>query len=67
MAAAEAAFTTAEMNMHALVARFRRGQLSSGAVGSALIKSAESMMAEQGVIAPEMIADMLAPGSWLRR
>ncbi len=66
MAAAEAAFVTAEMNMHASVARFRRGQLSGGTAGSALIESAENAMREQGVVLPALIANMLAPGEWAK-
>lgn len=64
LAAAEAAFVTAEMNMHASVAQLRRGQVLSGQSGSTLIESAKSKMYIQRVLRPEAIANMLAPGRW---
>jgi hypothetical protein len=61
---AESGFATAEMALHGAVARRRRGELTGGEAGRALVASADAWMQGQGIRRPERMAAMLAPGRW---
>ena len=61
---AERAYTAADMEVHAAVARIRLGQLLGGSRGSELRAEGEARLAAQDVRAPLNVARMLAPGSW---
>jgi hypothetical protein len=60
--AAEGGFRTADMRLHAAVARRRRGELAGGAEGARLAGEADAVMAEQAIRNPARMAAMLAPG-----
>jgi hypothetical protein len=64
--AAENAFETAEMGLHAAVARRRRGELLGGEPGELLLRAADRWLADQGVRNPERYAAMILPGNWRR-
>ena len=59
---AEQELLTAEMRLYAAAARRRRGELSGGESGRALIASADEQMAAQDIVDPARIAAMLLPG-----
>jgi len=60
--AAADGFDAADMQLHAAVARRRRGQLLGGADGKSLLLDAESWMAEQLIDDPARLSAVLAPG-----
>jgi eukaryotic-like serine/threonine-protein kinase len=60
--AAEVGFQAAEMELHAAVARRRRGELLGGEEGRALVAEANAWMTGQGVKNPARMSDALAPG-----
>jgi hypothetical protein len=60
--AAEEALESADMHLLAASARRRRGELIKGEQGANLIQTADSSMHQQGIVAPEHIAAMLAHG-----
>jgi len=62
LGSAEAGFVTAEMALHAAVARRRRGELMGGDAGRGLVATADAWMASQGIRSPERMTAMLAPG-----
>ena len=61
LAAAERAFTDADMALFAQVARLRRGELEGGPGGAARAAAARDWMREAAVADPEAMAYMLAP------
>lgn len=61
LAASEAAFETAQMAGHLLLARLRRAQVQGGAVGRAQAAAAMDQLQELGVVAPIRFANALAP------
>ncbi len=64
LAAAEAGFESADMELHAAVSRRRRGQLLGSEEGARFVREADRWMAEQGIRDPERMAGVLAPGIW---
>ena len=64
LAAAEAGFESADMELYAAVSRRRRGQLLGTADGTRFITQADRWMADQGIRNPTAMAGMLAPGAW---
>jgi hypothetical protein len=61
---AEAGLSAADMALHAVVCRRRRGELLGGDAGRELVAAADAWMAGQGIRRPERMAAMLAPGRW---
>jgi eukaryotic-like serine/threonine-protein kinase len=61
-ARAEEALSAAECEHLAAAAKWRRGALTGGAAGSALVAEAEGWLADQGARDPARFAAMLAPG-----
>ena len=59
---AAAAFDTADMALHAAVARRARGRLLGGDEGRALVAAAEAWMAGEGVASAEALSATIAPG-----
>jgi len=59
---AQAGFATSNMKLYAAAARWCRGKRLEGTEGEGLVAHAEQWMAEQGIVAPEKIVRMLAPG-----
>ncbi len=64
LAAAEAGFESADMELYAAVSRRRRGQLLGAAEGERYVRQADSWMSGQGIRNPARMADALAPGVW---
>ncbi len=65
LSSAEAEFDSTDMRLYAAVARRRRGGLIQGDEGTALVKTADLWMADQGIQSPESFAAMVAPpGAW---
>jgi hypothetical protein len=60
--AAEQALESADLMMFAAAARWQRGQRVGGADGAALKQRAEQWMSLQGIVRPELFAELLAPG-----
>jgi serine/threonine protein kinase len=58
---AEAGFAAAHMDLHAEVARRRRGELLGGSQGDALIAAADQWMSAQTIKAPRKLVAMLTP------
>jgi hypothetical protein len=63
---AEQGFDEVNMAMHAAVARRRRGEILGGEPGAALVDAANSWMMARGIVRPDGIVDMLAPGRFAR-
>jgi tetratricopeptide (TPR) repeat protein len=63
---AEQGFGEVHMALHAAIARRRRGELLGGAEGAALVEAANGWMRAQGIVRPDGIVDMLAPGRFVR-
>jgi hypothetical protein len=61
-ASAEKGCQVGDMQLHAAAARRRRGQLLGGEEGRVLVEAADAWMGQQGIVAPERMAAMLAPG-----
>ena len=61
LTAAEEGFRTAEMGLHAAVARRRRGELLGGDAGRSLTAEADAWMAGEGVRSPGRMTGVLAP------
>ena len=61
---AEKQFSSADMSLHAAVARMRRGELTGGDTGRALVQQAADWMRSEGIQNPTGMAAMLAPGRW---
>jgi hypothetical protein len=59
------AFDTLQYKMYAAAARRQLGRILGGEEGQALIERADVAMGEEGVVNPERIAAMLAPGFFL--
>jgi eukaryotic-like serine/threonine-protein kinase len=55
-------FEDADMRLYAAAARRRLGETTQGQKGSALVAEADAWMANQGIVKPELITRMLAPG-----
>ena len=64
LVAAEKGFDTADMALHAAVARRRRGELLGGDDGRAIVAGADAWMAGQHIKNPARMSAMLAPGRW---
>ncbi len=64
LAAAEAGFESADMELYAAVSRRRRGQLLGAASGAGFITQADRWMTGQGIRNPLAMAGVLAPGIW---
>ena len=62
--AAETGFAAADMALHAATARRRRGQLTGGEEGRALVHTADAWMAAQSIRNAARLTAMLAPGPW---
>jgi hypothetical protein len=62
---AEEGFEAADMALYAAAARRRRGELTGGEEGRALIEASEIVTRNQKVRDPASFAAMLAPGSWV--
>ncbi len=63
LGAAEAGFEAAGFELYAVTCRRRRGQLL-GSAGGKLIAAADAWMRRQGIVKPERMARVLAPGRW---
>jgi eukaryotic-like serine/threonine-protein kinase len=63
---AEHGFDGVNMALHAAVARRRRGEILGGEPGVALADAANSWMKARGIVRPDGIVDMLAPGRFGR-
>ena len=61
---AEHRFESLEMAQYAAVSRRRRGELTSGAVGAALVNEANNALITLGARSPDRMTAMLAPGRW---
>ena len=59
---AELGFQASQLSAHAAATRWRRGERLEGEEGRRLCESAEAWMAERGVVRPERLVSMLAPG-----
>ncbi|MEM7582491.1 MAG: AAA family ATPase [Acidobacteriota bacterium] len=59
---AEQGFEAAEMKLYAAVARRRLGELSTGGPGDEMIEQADTWMGSQGIVRPDRMTAMLAPG-----
>jgi serine/threonine protein kinase len=55
-------FTTADMGLHAQVARFRLGQVLGGDEGAALVAAADTWMRSHDIARPDRMARLFAPG-----
>jgi serine/threonine protein kinase len=64
LSSAEAGFDLTDMRLYAAVARRHRGGLIQGDEGTALVKTADLWMADQGIQSPKSFAAMVAPGAW---
>jgi hypothetical protein len=62
VARAAEGFAASEMNLFAAAARRREGELRGGEQGRALAEGATRWMLEQGVVNPERMTAMVAPG-----
>ncbi|MEZ4383456.1 MAG: protein kinase [Nannocystaceae bacterium] len=60
--AAEQGFRAVDMALYAAVARRLCGLLSGGAQGEEMVASAEAYLAEEGIINPDGVTRMIAPG-----
>jgi tetratricopeptide (TPR) repeat protein len=65
--AAETAFHSIDMHLHAAVARRRRGELLGGTDGERLVQQADGWMTLQVIRNPAGMAAMLAPGAYSPR
>lgn len=57
-------FTECDMRLYAAAAALRLGMVVGGDEGRALIESGRRAMSEEGIVRPERIANLLAPGEW---
>lgn len=64
LAKAEAELELASNRMGAAAMRYRRGSLIGGKDGRNLQDSATAFMQSQGILKPQCIVEMLAPGKW---
>jgi eukaryotic-like serine/threonine-protein kinase len=64
LAAAEERFREIDMASFAEVSRRRRGQQVGGPDGLALVQATDAWMRDQGVVRPDLMADMFTPGHW---
>jgi hypothetical protein len=64
LARAEREFADSEMAAHAAVAVLRRGQITAGDGGRALVAAADERLRELGMSDPRRWADACAPGRW---
>jgi serine/threonine protein kinase len=62
LASASASFTSADMHLHAAIARRREGQLLGGSEGQALVRQAEEWMQGQQIRHVERMTALWAPG-----
>jgi serine/threonine protein kinase len=56
----------ADMSLHAVVARRRKGEFSGGERGRSEVRAADDWMTGQDIRNPDRMAAMLAPGIWPR-
>jgi hypothetical protein len=64
LSSAEKGFQDADMALHAVVARRRRGALSGGEQGRGLIDDADAWLSAQNISNPSRLSAVLAPGQW---
>jgi tetratricopeptide (TPR) repeat protein len=64
LASAETGFEAADQNLHAAVARTRRGELLGGPEGEKLRAEADAWMAREHVVSPARFCRLVAPGRW---
>ncbi|MEM8959925.1 MAG: AAA family ATPase [Acidobacteriota bacterium] len=64
LADAASGLAAADMELYATVARRRRGQLLGDGQGHRLIRESDEWMVNHGVVVPERMADVVAPGVW---
>ena len=64
LVAAETAFATLDMQLHAAAARRRRGQLVGGDEGRKLMADADAWMIGQSICNPARMTGMLTPGGY---
>lgn len=57
-------FSACDMRLYAAAARFRLGRLVGGDQGRELIGESTRTMTDEGVVRPDRIANLLAPGDW---
>ncbi|MBK8253804.1 MAG: AAA family ATPase [Polyangiaceae bacterium] len=62
MEEAERAYCAADMEVHIAVARIRLGQLVGGERGKSLIEEGRTRLLSHGILSPERISRMIAPG-----
>jgi len=60
--AASRGFEELAMSLHAASANWQLGTIRGGAEGGALVASAETWMAAQGIASPPLMSEMIAPG-----
>lgn len=64
---AETGFRAQSMDLHAVVASRRRGELLAGVTGDGIVRDADAWMSSQGIRSPMRMADMFAPGAFSTR
>jgi len=60
------AFSAAGMDLHAACARRKLGETLGGASGAALVARADAWLAQEGVVRPDALAEVVVPGIGLR-
>jgi hypothetical protein len=60
----ERAFVDCDMMLYAAVAGYRRGRIIGGDAGQVLVLSAVQTMTAEGIVRPERVAALMAPGPW---
>ena len=63
---AEAGLRAADMALYLAAARRRRGEITGGDAGRALVEESNAWMAGQGIRNPDRMSVLLAPGAWSR-
>ena len=55
-------FDRADMVLYAAIARWQLGKIQGGPAGEALVAAARDWMQSQGVVCPERLCRLFAPG-----
>ena len=63
---ARAGFETCDMRLYAAAAGLRLGRLVGGDEGQAMVAQSTRTMEAEGIVRPERMANLLAPGEWQR-
>ncbi|MEM7349756.1 MAG: AAA family ATPase [Acidobacteriota bacterium] len=63
LVAAAAGFEAADMELHAMVCRRRRGQLA-GSDGKSFLRETDRWITDQGLVDSDRWLDVIAPGAW---